>query len=67
MFAFAIWDPRRARLFAARDRLGIKPLYYRWQDHTRTFASELKVILAAESGERPALDPRSFDRYLRLQ
>ena len=67
MFAFAIWDPRRARLFAARDRLGIKPLYYRWQGHTLTFASELKAILAAESGERPALDPRSFDRYLRLQ
>ncbi len=67
MFAFAIWDPRRERLFAARDRLGIKPLYYRWQDHTLTFGSELKAILAAEPSQRPALDPRSFDRYLRLQ
>ncbi len=67
MFAFAIWDPRRARLFAARDRLGIKPLYYRWQDRTLTFASELKAILAAEPDRRPTLDARSFDRYLRLQ
>ena len=67
MFAFAIWDPRRARLFAARDRLGIKPLYYRWQDRTLTFASELKAILAADPGQRPTLDTRSFDRYLRLQ
>ncbi len=67
MFAFAIWDPQRQRLFAARDRLGIKPFYYRWQDRTLTFASELKAILAADPDQRPALDPRSFDRYLRLQ
>lgn len=67
MFAFAIWDPHAGRLFAARDRLGIKPLYYRWQDHTLTFASELKAILAANPAQRPTLDARSLDRYLRLQ
>ena len=67
MFAFAVWDPRRRRLFVARDRLGIKPLYYRWRDATLTIASELKAILAAERSARPGLDSRSFDRYLRLQ
>jgi asparagine synthase (glutamine-hydrolysing) len=67
MFAFAVWDPRVRRLFAARDRLGIKPLYYWWHRRTLTFASELKAILAAEPSSRPGLDPCSFDRYLRLQ
>lgn len=67
MFAFAIWDPRTPRLFAARDRLGIKPLYYRWQSGTLRFASELKAMLAADPTRTAALDPRSFDRYLRLQ
>jgi|KBSMisStaDraftv2_1062788.scaffolds.fasta_scaffold08087_4 asparagine synthase (glutamine-hydrolysing) len=67
MFAFAVWDPRVRRLFAARDRLGIKPLYYRWHSGTLTFASELKAILVADPMARPGIDPRSFDRYLRLQ
>ena len=67
MFAFAVWDPRVRRLFAARDRLGIKPLYYRWDGRSLTFASELKAILAADPAVRPGIDARSFDRYLRLQ
>jgi len=46
MFAFAIWDSPRQRLFLARDRVGIKPLYY-YHDQSRfIFASELKAILA---------------------
>ena len=66
MFAFAIWDPSADRLFAARDRLGIKPFYYRWHQATFTFASELTALLAAASA--PArFDERSFDRYLQLQ
>jgi asparagine synthase (glutamine-hydrolysing) len=46
MFAFAIWDRRKRVLFAARDRLGIKPLYYRWDRKTFLFGSEIKAILA---------------------
>jgi asparagine synthase (glutamine-hydrolysing) len=46
MFAFVIWDRRKRVLFAARDRLGIKPFYYRWDDKAFLFASEIKAILA---------------------
>ncbi len=45
MFGFAIWDQRRRRLFIARDRVGIKPLYYCQTLGTLYFASELKAIL----------------------
>ncbi|HEY2990324.1 MAG TPA: asparagine synthase (glutamine-hydrolyzing) [Candidatus Binatia bacterium] len=53
MFAFALWDGRRKRLFAARDRLGIKPFYYALHDGHFLFASEIKSILA--SGLVPAV------------
>jgi asparagine synthase (glutamine-hydrolysing) len=46
MFAFAIWDAKRKRLFIARDRVGIKPLYFCETDKTFYFASELKAIIA---------------------
>jgi asparagine synthase (glutamine-hydrolysing) len=46
MFAFAIWDRRKRLLFVARDRLGIKPFYYRWDGKSFLFGSEIKTILA---------------------
>jgi asparagine synthase (glutamine-hydrolysing) len=46
MFAFAIWDNPRRKFFAARDRLGIKPFYYRILDGTFIYGSEIKALLA---------------------
>ncbi|WP_221563725.1 asparagine synthase (glutamine-hydrolyzing) [Alkalihalobacillus sp. TS-13] len=46
IYAFAIWDEKHERVFMARDRLGVKPLFYREKSGTLIFGSELKAILA---------------------
>ena len=63
MFAFAIWDAKRKSLFIARDRLGIKPLYYRITPRNFIFGSEIKVLLAYP-GVRPDFNPAILPEYL---
>ena len=57
MFAFAIWDAKRRRLFMARDRVGIKPLYYCQTQDALYFASELKAIIADPAVPRDICAP----------
>lgn len=65
MFAFALWDSQSRQLFCARDRLGIKPFYYRYRDHRLLFASEPKAILEALD-RRPAPNVAAMTDYLAL-
>ncbi len=63
MFAFAIWDRPRGVLFIARDRLGVKPLYYSvLPDGHIVFGSELKALLA-HPGVSRNIDPRAVEEY----
>ena len=62
MFAFAIWDETNRRLFLARDRFGIKPLYYYHQNGNFVFASEIKGI-KANSTVTTRLDISAFSDY----
>lgn len=64
MFAFALWDARRDRLFIARDRIGIKPLYIYQTDRQLRFASEVKALLVDESVPR-RLDQAALSYFLR--
>src|SRR5205809_2402546 len=63
MFAFALWDEKRRRLFLARDRFGEKPLYWGIFDTTLLFASEPKVLLA-HPAVRPSLNLQALRQYL---
>jgi asparagine synthase (glutamine-hydrolysing) len=65
MFGIALWDTRRGRLILARDRLGIKPLYYLRDGERLLFASEAKAILAAP-GIHAEIDPTGLRQYLSL-
>ena len=57
MWALALWDGRRERLFCSRDRFGVKPFYYRFADGRFVFASELKAFrVDSSSALRPNLD-----------
>ena len=63
MFAFALWDERKQLLLLARDRVGIKPLYYVNTGAALVFGSEIKSLLIDPSVERK-INPRAIDRFL---
>jgi asparagine synthase (glutamine-hydrolysing) len=63
MFAFAVWDQNTRTLLLARDRVGIKPLYYSLRNNAIVFASEIKAILADPEVRRD-LAPEIIDRFL---
>ena len=66
MFSLAIWDSRKQCLYLARDRLGIKPLFYYFRDGNLLFASELKALMAFKSFNRD-IDPDSIPLFLHYQ
>ena len=63
MFSFVIWDKRDRRLFAARDRLGIKPIFYNVSPDSISFSSEIKTLLA--SGVDNEMNLKIVNDYLR--
>src|SRR4029434_810380 len=66
MFAFALWDRNQETLFLARDRLGVKPLYYSLLPNGElVFGSELKSLMV-HPGVRRDLDPLAFEEYFAL-
>jgi len=66
MYAFAIWDIAEKKLFIARDRLGIKPLYYSPKDNQLIFSSEIRSLLSTDLVPRK-LDENNLIDYLRYQ
>ena len=66
MYAFAIWDDQKKELCVARDRLGIKPLYYIYSNNVLAFSSEIRSLLASELIPKK-LDENSLVDYLRYQ
>lgn len=66
MFALALWDKSERRLMLARDRYGIKPLYYAWVGSTLLFASEIKAIIAS-SLYRTRMDKEGLLEYMTFQ
>jgi len=63
MFAFAVWDGQRRQVFLARDRLGIKPLFFAELPDGLVFGSEIKAVLA-HPGVRAEMDRTAVDEYL---
>ena len=65
MFAFALWDTKKKKLFIARDRVGIKPLYYSYENNTLVFSSEVKPI-AQTKLVNTEIDYTSLYEYFQL-
>jgi len=63
MFAFALWDERKGKLLLVRDRVGVKPLFYRNHGGMILFGSEIKALLQDKNLPRE-IDPESFDQFL---
>ena len=66
MFGLAIWDVPNQRLVVARDAMGIKLIYYKIDNGTLTFGSEIRPILAAQNS-RPDVDPIALNLFLRFR
>jgi asparagine synthase (glutamine-hydrolysing) len=66
MFAFALWDKQEQKLLLARDRYGIKPLYYALTSNTLAFGSEQKAVLA-QPGFAPSIDMEALLEYFTFQ
>src|SRR2546423_1805106 len=66
MFAFGIWDSLERRLFVARDRLGVKPLYYSWRDRAFVFGSRPGALLPMSGAGAGDFDPQALRTYLEL-
>lgn len=66
MFAFVIWDRVEQRLFAARDRLGVKPFYYRWEGGQFHFASRPGAVGELAQGTTPTVSPEALRSYFDL-
>ncbi len=66
MFGLAIWDEKKKRLMLARDRLGIKMLYYKIESGSVCFGSEIRALLAC-SNEKPEIDPIALNLFLRYR
>ncbi len=68
MFAFAIWDERKRQLFLARDRFGVKPIYYYDDGEIFAFASEIKALLThPRIKARTGLNPEALLDYINFQ
>jgi asparagine synthase (glutamine-hydrolysing) len=65
MFAFALWDRKKKKLYLVRDRIGEKPLYYGWSNETFLFGSELKA-LRAYPGWRDEIDREALALYMQF-
>jgi asparagine synthase (glutamine-hydrolysing) len=66
MFGLAIWDVQKERLIVARDAMGIKLIYYKIDNGTLTFGSEIRAILAAQKSQ-PDVDPIALNLFLRFR